>query len=424
MEEILGMTDKLKAVLFIMDGLGDRSVPELDGMTPLQAAKTPTFDRLAKEGQSALMDVLGPGLTPGSDAAHLALFGYDAMDIYPGRGPLEALGAGLSSRPGDVAFRSNFATVDDDLIVQDRRAGRDFTDAEHRALESALEGIEIEGVKVHFTATVEHRGAIVLEGKDLSGEITDVDPHETGVRILESKPVPDANNKVAAARTAHIVNELLKTAYKRMKGLIINKERRERGLPPANILLLRGPGQHQEIPTLDSIYGIKSAVIAGGALYIGTARYVGMEHIKVEGQTGRIDTNFSNIADKVIECIQSDYDFVFIHIKATDNASHDGDAQQKIEAIEKSDEMIRKIVDAVGDKIVLAITGDHTTPVDIGEHTCDPVPIVLWSKVLRPDDVECFSEFEAYKGALNKISGHDVMFLLLGYAGWVEKVGA
>jgi 2,3-bisphosphoglycerate-independent phosphoglycerate mutase len=413
------MTEKRKAVLLIMDGLGDRIVDELDGRTPLQAAKTPTLDRLAKEGQSGLLDVIGPGITPGSDAAHLALFGYDPIECYSGRGPLEALGAGLASKPGDVAFRANFGTVDTSLVVTDRRAGRAFSPEEHTALEKALSGIEIDGVKVHFVATVEHRGAVVLEGKGLSGEVTEIDPHETGLRVLESKPMePDA--KI----TADVVNKLVRLSYERLRDLEVNKEREKRGLPPANILLLRGPGQHREIPTLQRQYGIKSAVIAGGSLYIGTAKYVGMEHITVEGQTGTIDTNFDNIAAKSIETINSDYNYVFIHIKATDNASHDGDSKQKVLAIERTDKMLAKIVKAVGHKIVIAVTGDHSTPLSVGEHTSDPVPIVLWSNFIRPDNVRAFSEIDAADGALHTIQGTDVMSLLLGYAGYIDKLGA
>ncbi len=177
------MTEKYTAVLLVLDGLGDRVVKELKNMTPLQAAKSPTFNRLAAEGQSGLMNVIGSGITPGSDAAHLALFGYDPVECYAGRGPLEALGAGLSSRPGDVAFRSNFASVDGELKVTDRRAGRDFTAEEHEVLQDALSGIEIDGVKVHFVATVEHRGAIVLEGSGRSGKSTETDPHECCCRF-------------------------------------------------------------------------------------------------------------------------------------------------------------------------------------------------------------------------------------------------
>jgi 2,3-bisphosphoglycerate-independent phosphoglycerate mutase len=413
------MTEKYTAVLLIMDGLGDRVVKELGNKTPLQAAKCPTFDRLTTEGQTGLLNVIGPGITPGSDAAHLALFGYDPVECYAGRGPLEALGAGLPSKPGDVAFRSNFASVDNELKVTDRRAGRLFTAEEHKILEDALSGIEIDGVKVHFVTTVEHRGAIVLEGTGLSGKISDTDPHETGVKVWDSEAL-----EPRAEKTAEIVNKLTQTAYNRLKDLDINKARADRGLPPVNILLLRGAGQHMEIPTLKDRYGIKSAVIAGGSLYIGAAKYVGMEHVPVEGQTGTIDTNFDNIAAKAIECIKSDYDYVFIHIKATDNASHDGNAKEKVLAIERSDAMLNKIIDAVGDSIVIAVTGDHSTPLDVGEHCSDPVPILFWSKFMRPDKVKEFSELDAPDGALHTIRGTDVMPLLLGYAGYIEKMGA
>lgn len=413
------MSDKRTAVLVVMDGLGDRPVQELGGKTPLQAAKTPTFDRLAAEGQNGLMNVIGPGITPGSDTAHLALFGYDPVKEYPGRGPLESFGAGLDTKPGDVAFRSNFATVDSDLVVLDRRAGRDFTPEEQAELQAAIDGIEIDDVKVHFITTVEHRGALVLSGKGLYAEITDVDPHETGKKILTARAL-----KPEAQKTADVVNKLMRVAHERMRGLETNKERAKKGIPLANALLVRGPGRHSDVPPLPERYGIKAAVIAGGALYIGTAKYVGMEHIPVEGQTGTIDTNFDNIAAKTIETIEKGYNFVFVHIKAPDNASHDGNAKEKILAIERTDGMVGKIIDRVGGRIVLAVTGDHSSPVSIGEHACDPVPIVLWSSFIRPDSVKKFSEFDASKGALHTIRGIDVMPLLLGYSGYIEKFGA
>jgi 2,3-bisphosphoglycerate-independent phosphoglycerate mutase len=413
------MSNKRKAVLIVMDGVGDRPLPDLGGKTPLQAAKTPVFDRLAKEGQNGLMNVIGPGITPGSDAAHLALFGYDPKKEYPGRGPLETLGTGLESKPGDVAFRTNFATLDDDMTVLDRRAGRVFTREEQDILQSEIDGLEIDGVKILFLATVEHRGAMVLRGKGLSADISDVDPHETGVKVWECKPL-----KPEAKKTADVINKMMLEINKRLKDLDVNKERKKRGLPAANAILLRGPGQHSEIETLKHKYNISSVVIAGGALYIGTAKYVGMVHETVEGQTGTIDTNFDNIAAKAIECIEGDYDYVFIHIKATDNASHDHNAKEKILAIERTDELVGQIINSVGSKIIIAVTGDHTTSVSTGEHTCDPVPFVLWSEFIRADQVEKFSEIDAALGGLHTILGLDVMPLLLGYAGYIEKFGA
>ena len=413
------MSDKRKSVLIVMDGVGDRPLPDLGGETPLQAAKTPVLDRLAKEGQNALMDVIGPGITPGSDTAHLALFGYDPKEEYPGRGPLETLGTGLESKPGDVAFRANFATLDKDMIVLDRRAGRVFTREEQDILQSKIDGLEIDGVQIRFLATVEHRGALILRGEGLYAEISDVDPHETGLKLLECKPlIPEAK------KTADIVNKMMVEINKLLRDLEVNKEREKRGLPAANAILLRGPGRHSEIQTLKDKYGISSVVIAGGALYIGAAKYVGMVHETVEGQTGTIDTNFHNIAMKAIECIEGDYDYIFVHIKATDNASHDHNAKEKILAIERTDEMVGRIIDKVGSKIVIAVTGDHTTPVSTGEHACDPVPIVFWSEFIRPDRVEKFSEIDAALGSLHTIRGLDVMPLLLGYAGHIEKFGA
>ncbi len=413
------MSDKRKAVFIVMDGVGDRPIPKLGGKTPLQAAKTPVFDRLAKEGQNALMNVIGPGITPGSDTAHLALFGYNPLEDYPGRGPLETLGTGLESKPGDVAFRTNFATLDKDMTVLDRRAGRVFTREEQDILQSKIDGLEIDGVQIQFLATVEHRGAMILRGEGLYAEISDVDPHETGVKIWECKPL-----KPEAKKTADVINKMMVEINKRLRDLDVNKEREKRGLPAANAILIRGPGRHSEIQTLKDKYGISSAVIAGGALYIGTAKYVGMVHEPVEGQTGTIDTNFHNIAMKTIECIEGDYDYVFVHIKATDNASHDHNAEEKILAIERSDEMVGKIIDTVGSKIVIAVTGDHTTPVSTGDHSCDPVPIVFWSEFIRPDRAEKFSEIDAAIGGLHTIRGLDVMPLLLGYAGHIEKFGA
>jgi len=413
------MTTKKRAVLVVLDGLGDRAVPKLDGLTPLEAADTPNLDRLAAEGQTGLMDVISPGITPGSDTAHLALFGYDPMDYYPGRGPLEALGAGLPSKPGSVAFRSNFGTVDDDFVVIDRRAGREFTEQEHEALRKAIDCLQIEDVTVHFVPTTQHRGAAVLEGEGLSGEITEVDPHETGEKILKCEAkVPEAE------KTARIVNNLVAESHRLFKEMDLNESREERGLYPVNILLLRGAGQHGTIPSLEDKYNIKSAVLAGGALYIGTAKYVGMDEIDVEGQDGTIDTDFGNVASKAIDCIKRDYDFVFIHIKATDNASHDFDPEQKREAIRRADEMIGKLIDGVGEEVIIAVTGDHSSPVTVGEHTCDPVPLLLWGSPIRKDATTGFGETQAMRGALLGLRGKELLPLLLGYSGHIEKFGA
>ena len=413
------MDEKRSIVFVILDGLGDRPSAEHKGETPLSAGKTPNFDRLAETGQSGLMNVIGPGIIPGSDTGHLSLFSYNPHEYYTGRGPFEAMGAGLSLKPGDVAFRANFSTVDSDLIVTDRRAGRVFTKDESSSLQDVVDGLQIEDVTVHFISTVEHRGALVLEGEGLSEKITDVDPHTAGEKLAESKPLVHE-----AEKTARIVNELVKTVLDSLKEHEVNRGREERGLPQANALLLRGAGQFHTVPGLKERFGIKSAVLAGGALYIGVGKHIGMEYIEVEGQTGKYDTSFTNVANKTIECVESGYDLVFTHIKATDNAGHDRKFDLKKQVIENSDSMIGNIVDAAQDKIVLSVTGDHSTPVTVGEHTSDPVPLLLWSNFIRPDDVKHFSEFKASRGALHTIRGLDLLPILLGYAGLTEKYGS
>ena len=162
-----------KVILAIADGIGDRPIPELDNQTPLEYAATPHLDRLAVEGASGIMDIIGPGIPIGTDIAHMILFGYCQKD-YPGRGPIEALGRNIILEPGDIAFRANFATVDKDLKVTDRRAGRIRKDT-HRLAQS-LNGMEIDGVKILFREATEHRALLVLKGENLSAEITDTDP--------------------------------------------------------------------------------------------------------------------------------------------------------------------------------------------------------------------------------------------------------
>jgi 2,3-bisphosphoglycerate-independent phosphoglycerate mutase len=413
------MNDKRSIVYIILDGLGDRPSPDNNGETPLSAASTPILDGLAAKGQSGLMDVIRPGVIPGSDTGHLSLFNYDPQEYYTGRGPFEAMGAGLTLKPGDVAFRANFSTIDSKLIVRDRRAGRVFTTEESSTLQKMVDGLKIEDVTVHFISTVEHRGALVLEGEGLSEKVTDVDPHYTGVILSTSTPlVPKAE------KTARIVNKLVQMIIDSLKEHDINKGREERGLPPANALLLRGAGQFYKVLSLEERHGISSAVLAGGALYIGVGKHIGMDYIEVEGQTGKYDTNYTNVANRTIECVESGYNLVFTHIKATDNAGHDHKFGKKKEVIEKCDAMIGKIVDALYDKIVIAVTGDHSTPVTVGEHTSDPVPVLLWSDFIRPDDVKHFSEFQSANGALHTIRGLDLLPILLGYAGLSEKYGS
>ncbi|MGC8850482.1 MAG: 2,3-bisphosphoglycerate-independent phosphoglycerate mutase, partial [Candidatus Bathyarchaeia archaeon] len=230
-----------KGILFICDGMGDRPNPVKGGRSPLEEAYTPNMDRLASGGLVGLIDIVSPGVRPGSDVAHLSLFGYDPYKYYTGRGGFEAAGAGLHLKPGDVALRCNYATVDGDLVIRDRRAGRIREGG--RELAGALNSIKLdaEGVKIEYYHTVEHRGVLVMrsDGRRLSTRISDTDPHQTGVKVLEAKPLEDSEE---ARFTAELLNEFTLKSYKILKDHPVNAERVRRGLPPANIVLSRGAG--------------------------------------------------------------------------------------------------------------------------------------------------------------------------------------
>ncbi|MEM3607559.1 MAG: 2,3-bisphosphoglycerate-independent phosphoglycerate mutase [Candidatus Bathyarchaeia archaeon] len=411
-----------KGILFICDGMGDRPNPVKGGRSPLEEAFTPNMDRLASGGLVGLMDIVSPGVRPGSDVAHLSLFGYDPYRYYTGRGGFEAAGAGLHLKPGDVALRCNYATVDGDLVIQDRRAGRIKEGG--KELAEALNSIQLdaEDVKVEYYHTVEHRGVLVLrsEGKKLSTRISDTDPHLIGVKVLEAEPLDDSEE---ARFTAKLLNEFTSRSYEILKDHPVNVERIKRGLPPANIVLSRGAGSLPQVEPLDKIYHCKFAAIAAVALVKGICRVVGMDVIEVPGATGGLDTNYSAKGRAALEALE-DYDFVVIHIKAADVAAHDGDFDLKVEVIQNIDRTVGEVVESVNlDSTYIALTADHATPVSIRDHMGDPVPFFIHGPGLFPSGIGKFCERSASRGNASRIRGLDLMPLLMNYTGRSEKFG-
>ncbi len=409
----------MKGILVIADGLGGRPT-DWQGKTCLQAARKPHLDELARRGINGLLDPIKPGVRPGSDTAHLSIFGYDPFREYPGRGVFEAVGLGLEVQEGDICFRTNFATVDEDFLIQDRRAGR--LDEGQEELERALQGLRPKSapdVKVLFKASTEHRGALVLRGEGLSPAITEADPHAVGQRVLEVRP---REKTPQAERTAQLVNELTRQSYEILKDLPLNKRRERQGNPPANILLVRGASTVPHLRRVTELYGITGSVIAAGALYIGIGRLAGLEFKRAEGATGRLDSNVMNKMKLAVQELQQK-DFVFVHIKGPDSAGHDRDALAKIAFIEKIDEAMGFLLENLdGDKTHLAFTGDHCTPIVYGDHTAEPVPLVIAGPNVLPDDVVSFDEKSVMQGGLGRISGN-VVPLLAGYNNWLEKFG-
>lgn len=228
----------LKAILIVCDGMADRPVPQLGARTPLEAANNVNMNTLALQGECGLMDPIAPGVRAGSDTSHLAILGYDPYSVYTGRGPFEAAGIGMDVKGGDIAFRCNFSTVDENMVVVDRRAGRIETGTDQLA--AAVNGMQIEDVTCFFKESVAHRGALVLRGPGLGAGVTDADPHEVGAKVHKVQAI-DPNDQ-ASAKTARIVNEFVRRSYEILKDHPINKQRAAEGKAPANIILPREPG--------------------------------------------------------------------------------------------------------------------------------------------------------------------------------------
>ena len=417
------MGNRLKAILLIGDGMADRPLKELNWKTPLETAEKPHMDKIARDGICGIMDPLSPGLPPGSDTATLALLGYDPFKVYSGRGALEAIGSGVDVPSGAVAFRCNFATVDDQLVILDRRAGR-ISNEDASKLAESLQKVKLkkfENVEFVFKNTVQHRAVLVLKGRNFSTAVSDSDPEKTGVKVLEVKPTAKT---VEAEFTAHVLNELLRQFHGILKDHPVNKDRVKRGLLPANIVLCRGAGTIPNIKAISKIYDVKTACVGAVPLVRGVCKAAGMDLINVKGATGTPQTDYMAKAEATVRILK-EYDFVLLHVKATDVASHDGNFKQKIEIIEKIDEMLEYLLNNIDlDSTYIAVTADHTTSCLTRDHEGDPVPLAIFGPHVRKDEVEKYDERSCARGGLNRIRGRDLMPILMNLIEKVKKFGA
>jgi 2,3-bisphosphoglycerate-independent phosphoglycerate mutase len=391
----------MKKIMFIvLDGIGDRPIKQFGGKTPLEAAQTPNLDRLAREGLCGSVRILDRA--PESDEGHLSLFGYNLKKFYPGRGPIEAVGVGLTLQRGDVAFRANMATVDANMVVVDRRAGRIETT---EPFARKANGMEVEGVKFLLKAGNAHRMALVMRGEGLSARISNTDPHEEGKRVLASEPLDDSPG---AALTARALNEFLEETHRMFDAMPENDERKKRRLPPANQILTRGAGYYRPIPAFRHKYGLKACCVTGGGLYLGLGKVMGMSHLNAPGATGDAKTDIQAKLSTAMKALKQ-YDFAFVHIKGADLFGHDGDPVGKRKFIEKVDRSVHVLHNFDG---IVVLTADHCTPCEVNGHSADPVPIVI-SHGRERDSVGKFTESACPLGKLGKMEAKDVMPLVL-----------
>lgn len=406
----------MKFLMLVIDGLGDR--PDKRGKTPLEAARKPNMDALAREGMTGMLDPIAPGVVPGSDTAHISLLGFDPYKCYMGRGPYEALGAGIQLKEGDLCFRVNFATIDARTQkIEDRRAGR--ITGNLAELVKAVNSIKLP-CEFLFHHTIDHRGVLVLKGKKLSACITATDPHTAGSAIKKCEATDGSKE---AKETAAIVNKFSELAQKALADCKLNADRKKNKLSPANALILRGAGRYRKMPTVEQVYGVRGSCVAATAIVKGVATSLGLDVINVPGATGNSETSIKGKLDFALRSLET-RDFALVNIKATDNYSHDGDFKGKTEMIEKIDSKINVLSKNVDKDLVVAILGDHTTPVSLKAHCGDPVPILIKGPTTRVDNSRVFDERNCMHGGLGRICGKDLLPILMNLAGKEKIFGA
>ena len=384
-----------KIVLLVVDGLGGLASPDT-GRSELETANLPNLDAMARESACGLTTPVLPGVAPGSGPGHLALFGYNPLKYIIGRGALEALGIDVELRPGDVAARGNFCTVDGSGSLVDRRAGRIPTELSAPLCER-LDRIELPGVQVDVFPVQDYRFVLRLRGEGLSESITETDPQINGVPALEVRPI-----EPAAAKTAELVNEFVKQAG----GLLAEEER-------GNMVLLRGWAQLPSLPPMGDVYRLNPAGIAAYPMYRGLATVASMAIIPT-GHTfaDEVETLYQNY-DK--------HDFFFIHYKPADAAGEDGDFDAKVKALENLDPFIPRIRELNPD--VFMVAGDHATPAIMAAHSWHPVPFMLHSKLTGGEGVPAFNERDCGRGSIGSIPATNVMLLALSHSGKLTKYG-
>ncbi len=398
----LTLKTKSKVVMLVLDGLGDLATKEQNYLTPLEAATTPNLDAIAKNSAQGRLIPAAPGITPGSGPGHLGLFGYDPLEFQVGRGVIEALGLGIELKPGDVCARANFATLDAKGIVTDRRAGRIPTETCEKLVALLVAKIKkIGDTQVIIKAGKEHRFVVVFRGKGLEGPLTDADPNREGFAVPTVKPRDAKNAK--QKKMAKLIAAFYKAALP-----ILAKEK------PANGFLMRGIAHQPKIPLFEERYLLKPACLAVYPMYKGLAQLVGMA--KIEGP--------QTIAEQLERYLAEydNYDFFFIHYKYTDKAGEDGDFLAKMRAIEALDAALPILLRKRPD--VLAITGDHSTPVSMKSHSWHAQPVLLNSAVSGSDKLDRFTETGANLGSLGVMEAKYLIRLMQANAKMFDKFGA
>ncbi|MEW5299605.1 MAG: hypothetical protein WDW38_004353 [Sanguina aurantia] len=458
-----------RIVLLIIDGLGDVTISDLGDRTPLEVAHTPCLDAIAAAGLNGLMDPVEPGLACGSDTAHMSILGYDPRSFYRGRGAFESMGAGIHMAPGDIAFKCNFATINPSTgIVEHRRADRDF---EHLGptLCAALDGLALPSFPQHTVSVkyaTEHRCGIAVSGPGLSDSVSGTDPLKDDLPLMVPQPLDGSEE---ALHTAAVVAELSSEIHRILVGHAINQDRAAAGKNLANIVLLRGCGSRIKVESFLQRHGLKAALVAPTKIIAGLGMSFDIDVIEAPGANGSYTSAFHEKAKAIAEAVTSGgHSFGLLHVKAVDDTGHDRRVAMKVRFLEVVDKMVGQLLQLLWKQEVLQpqqcysliVTGDHSTPVQFGDHSHEPVPVAIahvrhivqavmqdarrkacwagrpwdpqmpaeifggyreaWPQAVLGDPVRSFDEVSAARGSLGRFPGSQIMPLVKHFIGQTQ----
>ncbi len=404
-------------ILILLDGLGDRAYAELGGKTPLQAAFSPSFDRLAARGCNGLFYALRPGLQLPSENAHFAMFGYDQSE-FPGRGYLEAAGAGVLLKPDDVAILAHFACVERHggtlrLIKHRPKALKEeeLTLAEH------VSSFESGNITLRFHRTHGLDGVVTMAGP-VSPCITDSDPLETDNPLVEVEPWRDFRDDDCACLSAEALKHYLLWCHRQLTDHPLNLKRRQTGEMEINALVTQRAGRWREVEKFSDRWGLKGMSISSGLMYWGLSSFLGMDTVKVKDSS---DAGH-DLAERIRLALKysADYQFIHVHTKTPDVAGHSKDPRNKVAVVEALDRGIGMVYDELlNDEVVVVVTADHSTP-SSGPlvHSGESVPFTVVGPGIRRDKVILFDEVSCATGGLGMLRGEDVMCMVLN---WLDR---
>jgi 2,3-bisphosphoglycerate-independent phosphoglycerate mutase len=409
---------KMKYLLIVGDGMADYPVPELDNLTPLQAAHKPNMDAIAAKGRNGLLRTAHENLKPGSDTAILSVLGYDPRRFYTGRGPLEAAARGIQLKEKDTAFRCNLITEEDGILVDysaDHITSRDSS----KLIETLKKTLEKPN-EMEFFSGLDYRHFLILRNSPNSLLIECTPPHDAvGAEISTVLPKAKAPE---AEKAANLLREAILKSKTILEPHPVNVAREKSGKKPGNMIWPWGGGKKPSLPSFQEKYGLKAAVISAVDLVKGIGIYTGMKVINVPGATGRDDTNYEGKADYALRALE-DNDLVFVHVEAPDEAGHAKDYKLKVKTIEDFDKrLLGRILKGLREPYAIAVLPDHPTPIRVATHTKDPVPFAIQSPLMEADGVRKFDEFSAAKGVFGLAKQESLISLLIASTQTINQI--